>query len=452
MPISVDALTAVPESDIFDPISDYIDFDNAAVVTAFRDVNGKFTIESTVYVGGPSTIEYAGAMSVFGGPNDNTIKPDEGLALFEDSDAALIQDLLLPQQPPGTTGLARRLDPTKMYLACRWQYGVTPRAFLRSATMKVSNADKTKTVDARPVDWGPNINTGRTVDLSPGVATALGLSTDDKCIVSFGAPAIGHQPYGAGAGAAGDLNAIKAAISGATGTLLALTIADTGAYWVVKEVGQQDGGQILRHFAAGATRTLSGDTTVFPVTATVDIPAYVAAELNKFIEKDTGFDGPPGPRPTSDDDASSKLLAQAIAFVGTTTANAPNTEGGNLACAWAVNEVSRRGCGAAISTQGKGANGISTNGLRKALTSHTRLTSSAKAVPGAIIIAQRLGATPGHVGIVGTLAGSILSTPVYSNSSGNRRFEKNYTIGKFMHDFTAKGLDVEFFKLKLSAL
>ena len=32
--------------------------------------------------------------------------------------------LMLEKQPPGTTGMARRLDPTVFYLACRWDYDV----------------------------------------------------------------------------------------------------------------------------------------------------------------------------------------------------------------------------------------------------------------------------------------------------------------------------------------
>src|SRR5258707_15251413 len=36
-----------------------------------------------------------------------------------------------------------------------------------------------------PVDWGPNIKTGRIADLSPGGAAALGLKTDDIVTVTL---------------------------------------------------------------------------------------------------------------------------------------------------------------------------------------------------------------------------------------------------------------------------
>src|ERR1700704_6348808 len=74
-----------------------------------------------------------GKMSTFGGPDDHGVSPTEGLAIFEPPD---LQDpkyasLFLPAPPPGTSGLARRLNPAKYYLACRWDYSQTPKKFLR---------------------------------------------------------------------------------------------------------------------------------------------------------------------------------------------------------------------------------------------------------------------------------------------------------------------------------
>jgi N-acetylmuramoyl-L-alanine amidase len=121
-----------------------------------------------------------GKMSTFGGPKDTGMSADEGLALFTPAD---LQDpkysyLFLPTPPPGTTGLGRRLDPEKYYFACRWNYNETPREFLRRALARVENPANGRAADARPVDWGPHISTGRVADLSPGLATALGLQTD----------------------------------------------------------------------------------------------------------------------------------------------------------------------------------------------------------------------------------------------------------------------------------
>jgi hypothetical protein len=125
----------------------------------------------------------SGKMSTFGGPNDTGVAPDEGLALCEPHEVDKFPGIFLPEQPPGTTGLARRLDPSSHYIACRWDYNVTSRSFLQSISVKVSA--KGRTLDARPVDWGPNANTGRITDLSPGLATALGLQTDDVCQVTI---------------------------------------------------------------------------------------------------------------------------------------------------------------------------------------------------------------------------------------------------------------------------
>ncbi len=122
-----------------------------------------------------------GKMSTFGGPRDKGMSADEGLALFTPAD---LRDpkysyLFLATPPPGTTGLGRRLDSEKYYFACRWNYNDTPREFLRRALARVENPANGRVADARPVDWGPNISTGRVADLSPGLAKALGLQTDD---------------------------------------------------------------------------------------------------------------------------------------------------------------------------------------------------------------------------------------------------------------------------------
>ena len=130
-----------------------------------------------------------GKMSTFGGPKDTGMSADEGLALFTQAD---LQDpkysyLFLPTPPPGTTGLGRRLNPDKYYFACRWNYNDTPKEFLKRALARVENPSNGRAADARPVDWGPNIATGRVADLSPGLAAALGLQTDDVVRITISA-------------------------------------------------------------------------------------------------------------------------------------------------------------------------------------------------------------------------------------------------------------------------
>ena len=60
-----------------------------------------------------------------------------------------------------------------------WDYHLQPKSFLRTAALEVTNPKTGKSVQARAVDWGPNENTGRIADLSPGLAKELGLETDD---------------------------------------------------------------------------------------------------------------------------------------------------------------------------------------------------------------------------------------------------------------------------------
>lgn len=130
-----------------------------------------------------------GRMSTFGGPQDLGMAANEDLALFTKAD---LQDpkysyLFLPAPPPGTSGLGRRLNPDRYYFACRWNYAETPREFLRRSLARVENPANGRAVDARPVDWGPNALTGRVADLSPGLAGALGLDTDDIVRITISA-------------------------------------------------------------------------------------------------------------------------------------------------------------------------------------------------------------------------------------------------------------------------
>jgi N-acetylmuramoyl-L-alanine amidase len=91
----------------------------------------------------------------------------------------------LPQQPPGTTGLARRLDPDKFYVATRWDYNKTPKTMLLDMKVKVTAPSTGKFTQAFPADWGPHEDTDRIADLSPGLMEALGINTDDEVIVEY---------------------------------------------------------------------------------------------------------------------------------------------------------------------------------------------------------------------------------------------------------------------------
>ena len=58
---------------------------------------------------------------------------------------------------------------------------------MKRALARVENPANGRTADARPADWGPNISTGRVADLSPGLAAALGLQTDDVVRITISA-------------------------------------------------------------------------------------------------------------------------------------------------------------------------------------------------------------------------------------------------------------------------
>ena len=134
------------------------------------------------------TYTLQGRMSSFGGPHDTGVSPSEGLALFDHDDVSRYPDLFLNRQPPGTTGVARRLNPDSNYIAMRWNYHTTPRDFLRNTKVHVTNVRTGETVEAQPADWGPNHNTGRVADLSPNILKTLNLNTDDQVRVTVPLP------------------------------------------------------------------------------------------------------------------------------------------------------------------------------------------------------------------------------------------------------------------------
>lgn len=127
-----------------------------------------------------------GKVSWFGGPDDTGVSPSEGLAFIYSVDDA--PHLFLDAQPPGTTGLARRLDPSTFYIACRWDYDTDPKPSLLQHQALVRSPKTGKQFTACPSDWGPHQDTGRIADISPGLMEALGITTDDDVEVIY--------PYG----------------------------------------------------------------------------------------------------------------------------------------------------------------------------------------------------------------------------------------------------------------
>lgn len=127
--------------------------------------------------------EAVGKCSTFGGPEDEGVAEDEGLAFISRVDQA--EHLFLPTQPYGTTGLARRLNPHTHYIACRWDYDITPKSMMLEEVALVRAPMTGIALQAFPADWGPNSNTGRVADLSPSLMQDLGIGTDDVVEVTF---------------------------------------------------------------------------------------------------------------------------------------------------------------------------------------------------------------------------------------------------------------------------
>jgi len=128
-------------------------------------------------------LNITGKVSWFGGPEDMGVDEDEALAFIYEVDDA--PHLFLPEQPPGTTGLARRLNPDADYIACRWDYDLTDREMLLSNTALVISRKTGRMFEAYPADWGPHENTDRIADISPGLMERLGIETDDEVQVIF---------------------------------------------------------------------------------------------------------------------------------------------------------------------------------------------------------------------------------------------------------------------------
>lgn len=137
-----------------------------------------------------------GKCSWFGGPDDLGVDSDEPLAFIHSVEEQ--PAIFLDEQPPGTTGLARRLNSDGMhYIATRWNYDVTPKTVLLDMRCLVRNPRTGKTFGSvYPADWGPHEDTGRVADLSRRLMDDLGLSTDDDVEVMYEPPHEAEQVAG----------------------------------------------------------------------------------------------------------------------------------------------------------------------------------------------------------------------------------------------------------------
>jgi hypothetical protein len=75
------------------------------------------------------------------------------------------------------------------YVACRWDYDVTPKSMLARPDLQALVRANNKEFRAWPADWGPHEDTGKEVDISPGLMEALEVDTGDRVEVIY--PAMG---------------------------------------------------------------------------------------------------------------------------------------------------------------------------------------------------------------------------------------------------------------------
>ena len=123
-----------------------------------------------------------GKISEFGGPNDTGVTPDETGAVTGENLRALNTPL-----NPTAAQIAAKPDQF-YYLAMRWSYPPTGKAWWAAARIVAVNPKTGAAVVLRPVDWGPNTSTKRTADLSPQARKDLGLQTDDLGLFAFAPP------------------------------------------------------------------------------------------------------------------------------------------------------------------------------------------------------------------------------------------------------------------------
>ncbi len=135
-----------------------------------------------------------GKISKFGGPKDTGVRADETPALLvkkksdEEKPDKVFREFNKPLNADRATISKRPED--FYYIAMRWSYVPKPKTtWWPHQKIVVINPTTGAAVVVRPIDWGPNIATERTMDVSPQTMTDLGLETDQDALVAFVDPA-----------------------------------------------------------------------------------------------------------------------------------------------------------------------------------------------------------------------------------------------------------------------
>lgn len=122
---------------------------------------------------------FSGKMATFGGTSDSGMKPEDGLSIYEHHEADKRPDLFLPRSTNLQLGTSQRLKEDVLFFACRFPLRVIPRSALQKTRWIFRNPVNGKMASLWLVDYGPNLRTGRSFDVSKFAAETLGLNTDD---------------------------------------------------------------------------------------------------------------------------------------------------------------------------------------------------------------------------------------------------------------------------------
>ncbi|RXF68229.1 hypothetical protein [Hansschlegelia zhihuaiae] len=219
-------------------------------------------------------------------------------------------------------------------------------------------------------------------------------------------------------------------------------IVDGQKYTLLNQFDEHSGGQLLFVQPAIGRAALLVADTIIDATALVSIPEAARSSLISMLglsvvvqEGQLGDDAEHADAVRAQ--ISQKIYDKALYHDGKLySGDAPGTSGGVLACAWAVNYVVKDAIGKPVG------GGLSTSKMYEVLAARHKRVDLADAQPGNIIISPTTGGVTGHVGIVGTRAGTSLnSTRIYSNSSSQKYFIQNYSFGSWKTKYDGLGLD-----------
>lgn len=214
-------------------------------------------------------------------------------------------------------------------------------------------------------------------------------------------------------------------------------------YYLFDLFDDETGGQcLIRHPDDGEPVVLAADTVVEMLERGLLPPGVADQFPPDALVKPLDHEDPPWP----DADATPRAhlsLINALVYESArecenvlSSANAPGTNNGRLACAWAVNTVVERKLGRPVG------GGLSTIKMHQVLKARHFRKRRATASPGTIIISPTQGSKVGHVGIMGE------NEDVFSNSSTRALWVRNFTVDTWNHEFiTNRGLPVYFFDL-----